>query len=223
MKDFINAKFSTLSYIFTALLVCFFLVVFRIKTTHEFFGLFLIWNLFLAFIPLGIAWWISNCKPLAQNAFYKGFFTFLWLLFLPNAPYVLTDFVHLERKSDLQFIYDFTLLTFFSLFSLYMGLLSLVVMHEFWKPKLKKKVLQILPFLIFTLCGYGIYLGRILRFNSWDLFTRPLTLFKEVAYFIKHPFENWPILAISLFLGLMLTVMYNLLKPFLINANDTQP
>ena len=125
MKDFILNKYNTLKYLFGALLLCFFLLVFRIKTTHDFFGLFLVWNLFLAFVPLGVAWYMQH-RGTQLNSISKYTLLVLWLLFLPNAPYVITDVIHLSYSPSNWFIYDGITIGVFALLSLYFGFQSSV-------------------------------------------------------------------------------------------------
>lgn len=112
MKDFILKKYPTLKHLFAALMLCFFLLVFRIKTTHDYFGLFLVWNLFLAFIPLGIAWYVEAQAQLAKQELQLFTALAVWLLFLPNAPYVITDLIHLSYSPEEWFWYDVVTIVF---------------------------------------------------------------------------------------------------------------
>jgi len=144
--------------------------------------LFLIWNLFLAVIPIVFAAAAENTKKKSLVIIYF----ILWLLFYPNAPYFVTDFIHITRlnffmKSNLYNMDQWLILitvTIGFLISLFSGFVS----FDKIKNKLLKnnKILETLfVILISLLSGYAIYIGRFLRFNSWDIL-RPVYLIKEL-------------------------------------------
>ena len=211
MKDFILNKYNTLKYLFGALLLCFFLLVFRIKTTHDFFGLFLIWNLFLAFVPLGIAWYLQHKKS-HINSVLKYALLVLWLLFLPNAPYVITDLIHLAYSPLNWFIYDGITIAAFALFSLYFGFQSLIEVRKLFKPEIAEARLNIFTSGVLILCGFGIYLGRVVRFNSWDLITNPLDVFSTIGHYLINPIENKSVWLFTLGFGIFLNFFFFLFK-----------
>ena len=211
MKDFILNKYNTLKYLFGALLLCFFLLVFRIKTTHDFFGLFLIWNLFLAFVPLGIAWYLQHKKS-HINSVLKYALLVLWLLFLPNAPYVITDLIHLAYSPLNWFIYDGITIAAFALFSLYFGFQSLIEVRKLFKPQIAEARLNIFTSGVLILCGFGIYLGRVVRFNSWDLITNPLDVFSTIGHYLINPIENKSVWLFTLGFGIFLNFFFFLFK-----------
>ena len=211
MKDFIITKYDTLKYLFGALLLCFCLLVFRIKTTHDFFGLFLIWNLFLAFVPLGIAWYLQHKKS-HINSVLKYALLVLWLLFLPNAPYVITDLIHLAYSPLNWFIYDGITIAVFALLSLYFGFQSLIEVRKLFKPEIAEARLNIFTAGILILCGFGIYLGRVVRFNSWDLITNPLDVFSTIGHYLINPIENKSVWLFTLGFGIFLNFFFFLFK-----------
>ena len=224
MKTVFLQNYQHLKRLTFAAAVCALLIMARIKITHSLFGLFLIWNLFLALVPLGITWTMLYYKSLLQKPILLSLLTFIWVLFLPNAPYVFTDFVHLKMNTTGQYLFDFILILAFSSLALYAGLISVVAMQKIWKPKINSVMLHMLTFIIFCLCGYGLYLGRVLRYNSWDVLTNPLALLHDVWYFVINPFDNWPILVVSASLGLLLTLIYTVLKSLkLLNTDETNP
>ncbi|MEC8683477.1 MAG: DUF1361 domain-containing protein [Bacteroidota bacterium] len=211
MKDFIITKYDTLKYLFGALLLCLCLLVFRIKTTHDFFGLFLIWNLFLAFVPLGIAWYLQHKKS-HINSVLKYALLVLWLLFLPNAPYVITDLIHLAYSPLNWFIYDGITITAFAFLSLYFGFQSLIEVRKLFKPEIAEARLNIFTSGVLILCGFGIYLGRVVRFNSWDLITNPLDLFSTIGHYFINPIENKSVWLFTLGFGIFLNFSFFLFK-----------
>tara|TARA_R110002020_G_scaffold399444_2_gene609322 strand:- start:3 stop:506 length:504 start_codon:yes stop_codon:yes gene_type:complete len=161
-------------------------------------------------------------KSLLENRIPLSLLTFIWLLFLPNAPYLFTNFVHLGMNTTVQYIFDFLLILAFAILAIYAELISVVELLKIWKPKINRAVLQILTFVIFCLCGYSLYWGRILRYNSWDVLTNPLILIQDVWYFVINPLANWPILVVSIILGLVLILIYTALKQLIeLNTDET--
>jgi len=221
MKDFIITKYDTLKYLFGALLLCLCLLVFRIKATQDLFGLFLIWNLFLAFVPLGIAWYLQH-KRLHINSVLKYALLVLWLLFLPNAPYVITDVIHLSYSPLNWFIYDGITIAAFAFLSLYFGFQSLIEVRKLFKTELAESWLNILTAGVLILCGFGIYLGRIVRFNSWDLITNPLDLFSTIGHYLINPIENKSVWQFTLGFGIFLNFSFLLFKMWKQNRLSTK-
>lgn len=211
MKDFILNKYNTLKYLFGALLLCFFLLVFRIKTTHNFFGLFLVWNLFLAFVPLGVAWYMQH-RSTQLNSISKYTLLVLWLLFLPNAPYVITDVIHLSYSPSNWFIYDGITIGVFALLSLYFGFQSLIEVRKLFKTEIAETWLNALTVGVLILCGFGIYLGRVVRFNSWDLITNPLDLFGTISLYLINPIEHKSVWIFTLGFGIFLNFGFFLFR-----------
>ena len=207
MKNFILKKYTILKYLFAALLLCFLLLTFRIKTTHDYFGLFLVWNLFLAFIPLAIAWYVE-----AQHRLYKTRLKMIagavWILFLPNAPYVITDLIHLTYSAPNWFWYDVITISAFAMLSLYLGFESIRVWRRLYAEILSTHLLNLATAAVLMLCGFGIYLGRVVRFNSWDLLTQPDDLAYTILQFLLNPIEHkWVWIFTGLF-GLFLNLGY---------------
>ena len=135
--------------------------------------LYLIWNLFLAWIP----YVISSCfikKEMAMNRFIPFFI--LWLLFFPNAPYLVTDALHLVSSLPVMLWYDSLLLFFFGWIGLFLGMLSLFRIHQYFQVHFSRLVSELGVFIVCFISGFGIYLGRFERWNSWDLFISPLGL-----------------------------------------------
>lgn len=148
--------------------------------------LFMIWNLFLAAIPLGI----SIIMPLLRTRVAMVLVLPTWLLFFPNAPYVLTDLIHLHLRPNVPSWLDLLMLLSFGLVSLWMGFQSLRLM-QVWVAR-RSGVLVGWCFVggSLFLTGFGIYLGRFLRWNSWDLVTRPWHLFADVGDRLINPLEH---------------------------------
>lgn len=133
--------------------------------------LYILWNIFLAFIPF----FISSILSLntSKDNIFKLFFVIgfiLWFIFLPNAPYVVTDFIHLGRFRVVPPMYDMFLLFTSAWVSLLMGLHSITQMEKMLLLKFRSRVVHFIMIVIILFASFGVYLGRYLRFNSWDLF-----------------------------------------------------
>ena len=139
---------------------------------------FLIWNLFLAWIPFIIAYftytvsinrkWIYVVIPVAA---------FFWLIFFPNAPYILTDFQHLAGEwRGVPVWYDVMLLIWFAFTGLLLGMVSLFLMQEIIRREFGRWVGWAFVALVTGLSSAGIYMGRFLRWNSWDILQNPAGL-----------------------------------------------
>ncbi len=188
------------------------LLVFRMKLTHSYFYLFLVWNLFLAGIPFIITQ-IMKYYSLWRTSLWQKMLLFLtWLLFLPNSPYIITDLVHLHNDHSNLLWLDLFLVFVFALNGLLLGLASLIDMYGFIAEKYSQKVSLFATFSICLLSGYGIYLGRFLRFNSWDILTKPVDLFEQIVNSLFQP-KVW---AITLAFGGLLWVLFSVLRSALV-------
>jgi uncharacterized membrane protein len=137
---------------------------------------FLIWNLFLAWIPFMISYFtytITSQRRLIYLVIPLA--SFLWLIFFPNAPYILTDFQHLARPSaELPVWYDVIMLIWFGFTGLLLGVVSLFLMQEIVRREFGHWTGWAFVALVTALSSTGVYVGRFLRWNSWDIFNNPM-------------------------------------------------
>jgi uncharacterized membrane protein len=139
---------------------------------------FLIWNLFLAWIPFMIAYF-TYAASLRRKQIYivVPIAAFFWLIFFPNAPYILTDFQHLAGVwRDVPVWYDVMLLIWFAFTGLLLGMVSLFLMQEIIRREFGRWVGWAFVALVAGLSSAGIYMGRFLRWNSWDILQNPAGL-----------------------------------------------
>ncbi|MEO9893460.1 DUF1361 domain-containing protein [Aurantibacter sp.] len=186
----------------------FLLLLFRIKITHSYFYTFLVWNLFLAAIPFFITQVMKYYSTWKNSKPQKILLFVTWLLFLPNSPYIITDLIHLHDHNSILKWLDLFLVFVFALNGLLLGLLSLLDMYVYIKNESSKTKAHISIFLISVLSGYGIYLGRFLRFNSWDFLTQPLYLFEQIRISLTEP-KVW---AITIAFGGLLWILFLLMQ-----------
>jgi len=207
-------------------LSCLLFVVVRFGLTGHFMQGYLIWNLFLAIIPAGIASLgneyanrlaVIGKKP--SSSIVLGIF-FVWLIFYPNSPYIFTDFIHVVRRAGLGRLtaswlseydllwYDIVMNSAFAFTGHYFGLVSTYTIHAVMSRQYGRLSgwLMLLPPII--LSGFGIHLGRFSRFNSWDLVLHPIATSKIIMRSLKAPAALLFSMAFSLFIALSYIVFY---------------
>jgi len=178
----------------------------RVILTGNFYYFFLAWNLFLAWIPYLLSGIFRSLKKFEHNRWLATFVFGGWLLFLPNSPYLLTDLVHLSPRTGVPLWYDALLIVLFAWTGLLLGLISMIRVHRYIQASFSEWLSRLLLLVILLSCSFGIYVGRVLRWNSWDLVVRPLALMKSLSAQFLHPFHHLQscgmTLSFSLFLGL---------------------
>ncbi len=173
----------------------------------------LVWNLFLAVLPL--LWSTAfQAATVRGRPVLAGVFFSLWLLFLPNAPYLLTDVLHLKPGADVPMWYLLAVLLSCAGAGVLLGYFSLLTVHAVIEQKYGKRVGWTLAAGSLLLCGFGIYLGRFLRFNSWEVFTHPTRLLKIVAAQVSNPSAQPHPASVTLVYGSGLIIGYLALRGF---------
>lgn len=164
------------------------ILVTRIIWTDQIRFIFLAWNLFLAWVPLLITLFLNErMKAGSRNKYCFGLGLFVWLLFLPNAPYIITDLLHLKANTHVPIWFDSILIFSFALAGLLCGLFSLYLAHHIIDRLYNKVTGWVSIILCAGLTGFGIYLGRVERWNSWDLFTNPVRLLMDSLQQTTNP------------------------------------
>ena len=201
-------------FLFLSLLFSIILLIIRIKVTHSFFYLFLIWNLFLAAIPLIITVFISNNNRFSDQKIIFLISFIIWLLFLPNAPYIITDFLHFKWETKMPYWFDVLMLTTFALNGLILGLKSMMQMQELLAKHLSTKKIWLTMTVVCFMCGFGIYIGRFLRYNSWDIMVNPVLILNDITDRILYPLKHLKTWGMTFGFGTLLWILFGLLKEF---------
>src|SRR5689334_16567112 len=156
---------------------CASMIAVRLERTGSGYYRFLIFNLILAGVPL----FFSTVLRIATHRRFHWMVQLplyvLWMLFLPNAPYILTDILHLTRASHAPAWYDLALLLSCAGTGLLMGFLSLIDVQTIAARRVGQTWSWIFALVSLVLSGFAIYLGRFLRWNSWDVLIDPTRLF----------------------------------------------
>lgn len=201
-------KHSGLLLLLTAF--CISLLVVRAALTHSLFFFFLVWNLFLAYTPLAITSILINKVEWIENKRYFYPLFLCWLLLLPNAPYIITDFIHLQRELAVPVWFDVLLLISFSVSGLLFGLASMKHMFQILAAKLSPIRAKLVMVGVSLLSAYGIYLGRYMRYNSWDILHKPMTLVTDIFASLTDPSYYKASIGITLGFGTLLYLLFSL-------------
>jgi len=195
--------------LFALALFCLALLLVRAKITQSIYLFFLIWNLFLAYTPLGLSSLIMNRINIIEKWYFYPAFG-CWLLLLPNAPYIITDFVHLEKQTNVPLWFDILLIASFTVCGMLFGLASMKNMYTILSIKFSNKAATIVMAITCLLSGFGIYLGRFLRYNSWDILHKPFTLTADILHSLIAADTCKPAWGITLGFGTLLFLLFRL-------------
>jgi uncharacterized membrane protein len=166
-------------------------------------------NLALAWIGLFLAWLLT--KELANRRWlsWQNFgLTFLWLVFLPNTWYVLTDFVHIYPNGEVSQIFDIVLMSLLVFTGFILGFTSLFLVHRQLLARLSPLKSYLLIELAIATSSFAIYLGRDLRWNSWDVIKNPGGVLVNVSDRITDPFGSPRALNVTALFFMLISVIY---------------
>lgn len=203
-----TASFQKILFAFFAFIGA--LLVVRILYTGSLLYLFLVWNIFLAWIPFSVS---SLFRKIIDKSRWKQALLFCcWLAFFPNALYIVTDLVHLQMESTVPKWFDAVLLFSSSVVGLMMAFISLYRVEKYLQGIVHKKMLSPLIILILFLGSFGVYLGRFLRWNSWDIISNPFRLILSIGQRVIAPFDHLQTWGITLTFAVLFYLLYISLK-----------
>jgi uncharacterized membrane protein len=181
------------------------LVVAAVGYTGQWSYVRLLWNLFLAWVPLGLAWLALRPTRPWPLQLALGL---AWLLFLPNAPYLVTDLMHLRYRGPMPVQYDVVLLFAAALSGMALGLVSLQWMQRAVAARLGEWAGRLFALFCLGAAGFGVYLGRYGRWNSWDVLARPVALGRYLLAHLLHPRQHWQAWALTLLFAVLMLCAY---------------
>ncbi|MBD2702208.1 DUF1361 domain-containing protein [Spirosoma sp. BT702] len=179
-------------------------------TGNWWYFLMLDWNLFLAWFPLGV---VLVLRDLRANGNTVSWFRsrwlligslLLWLAFLPNAPYIITDLYHINHIPQPLLWFDTMSIFLYAFTGLLIGLYSTLLVHRMLRPLMVSWLSWMLILASQVLSGFGIYLGRFGRWNSWDILTQPSSLTKAVAF----AYQDHLSVKLTMAYGFVLVILY---------------
>jgi uncharacterized membrane protein len=189
-------------------LFCVALSVCRVLLAGTFGYLFLNWNLFLAFLP----WLLTSVVVLrkVKSRIAILLIMAIWLLFFPNCLYMLTDLIHLRQIADAPVWLDLIIVLSFAWAGLCYGFVSLMDIEGLLKERFHAapKFVAVLSVCMIYLAAFGIYIGRFLRWNSWDLFGNPTELIHDIFDRFTAPGYYSRVIGFTVLMGTLLNFMY---------------
>lgn len=184
------------------------LVVARAVYTGEIVFFFLVWNLFLAYVPYFISSWLQLHPAYIESRWRFAAAFVCWLLFIPNSFYIITDLFHLRNYFTAPMWYDLALILSFAWNGLLPGILSVRQMEKMTQLQVRFKSEFFFIFPIMFLNAFGVYVGRYLRFNSWDVLASPFGLIREIAEILLHPVTYHAAWGMIGCYSVLMTIMY---------------
>lgn len=176
---------------------------------------FMLWNLTLAWVAPIIAWMLAKRLQISRWRHWKNvLLTVLWLGFLPNSFYMVSDLIHVHQTGEVSVIFDAVLFTSFIFNGFIAGFIGMMLLHRelIRRIGVGRRIFVIVS--IFTICGYAIYLGRVLRWNTWDALVHPYGLLFDVSDNILHPLDHPQSFVVTLSFGLLISSFYFLAWEF---------
>lgn len=163
------------------------LLVARILFTQRFGQLYLVWNVILAWVPVLLALRVEALERKGRAGSWLFWVTAIaWLFFFPNAPYIFTDLKHLKPIMHSRWWSDLILILFFALIGLVLGFLSLHRMQHVVARRAGRIAGWSFVSVVAFLSGFGVYLGRFERWNSWDVIVNPFSLLGDSVNWIHR-------------------------------------
>jgi uncharacterized membrane protein len=170
---------------------------------------FLVWNLFLAWVPYLTS---LSASLLYQRDPRRWWYlllpSLLWLVFFPNAPYILTDLLHLQYRPPVPMWYDLGLLLIFAWTGLFLAVFSLRTMQMLVRTVVSSVISWLFVISVISLSGLGVYVGRFLRWNSWDLLFHPEAVLSDLLMRFTNPLQYAGTFGVSIMFALFLLVCY---------------
>ena len=186
------------------------LIVARMVYTGSSLYLFLVWNIFLAWIPCMISGVLK--RTTGQAKWKSALLFFCWLAFFPNALYIVTDLVHIDLETTVPKWFDALLLFSAAVLGLMLAFISLYRVEAFFSNSISSRFRAPLLVLILFLGSFGVYLGRFLRWNSWDIVSNPVDLLLSIGHRIVFPLEHMGTWAITLTFTIFFYLLYISIK-----------
>jgi uncharacterized membrane protein len=185
----------------------------RMLATGSFEYIFLPWNLLLAFIPYWITRWMTKNIGVITHRIKLFIILTVWLLFIPNSFYIITDLFHFTEIHSAPAWFDLLLIFSFAWNGIACGIISIRKIEILLKSLLQRKNISfILIFTVMWLNAFGVYIGRYLRFNSWDVITNPFALARDIFNMIIHPFQNMYPWGMTISYSIFMTLLYFTIK-----------
>lgn len=207
-KSWLHRRFTIHHWLLISCLFSLALLLARVIISGRLSYAFLAWNLFLGYIPFYISEWLGRHPKIITKRIKLVPLLFLWILFMPNSFYMLTDLFHLDDIEEGQSWFDLTLILSFAWTGILFGILSIRKMEILLKNSKGPLISGLVIFTVMWLNAFGIYIGRFLRFNSWDIITDPFSLITEVWTILFYPYDHRYVWAMSFCFAFLMLIIY---------------
>lgn len=180
---------------------------------------YLSWNLVLAWLPLLFAIRLSYVLRRKLWSSWEALsWSVLWLLFVPNSFYMISDFIHLQDIGPANAVFNALLLCSFVYTGVALGFCSLYLVHAQLLKRMSRLEAASWATLVLFICSVAIYFGRDLRWSSWAVFTNPggllFDMFNRIGHLASYPSMIWIILGFFVLLCTMYNLLWKCIKLF---------
>jgi uncharacterized membrane protein len=191
-------------------LACSAMLNYRVDRTGSSRYAFMSWNLFLAWIPLIVALAVELISSAPSRPLRRLLLPLsaVWLAFLPNAPYLATDLIHLTPAPGVPFAFDQAMLAGYAVTGVLIGLVSVLVMRDVVEAHAGRLLRQAFVPGSVLLAAFGTYVGRAIRLNSWEVFSSPARVLRETALYLSNPDLTAQAVSFTLFFAAFLLLAY---------------
>lgn len=176
---------------------------------HSISHAYFIWNLCLAWVPFGLVLWLKQLLRRKPWSSWEGLaVTAAWLAFLPNSFYMMSDFIHLADVSSGQLLFSDVVFSGFIYVGVILGFTSLYVVHLELRRRLSQRTAVVIIGLLLLLSSLAIYIGRDLRWNTWDILLDPAGMVFDLSMRLLHPVQYPQLLTVTLPFFVLLVSLY---------------
>lgn len=170
---------------------------------------YLVWNLGLAWIPLVLVLWLQRVlRGRLWSSWLPVVITVIWLSFLPNSFYMITDYIHLHELSRVNMLFDLVMFTSFIVNGVMLGYLSLFLVHQEFVKRLSRRTSAVFVAGVLLLASFAIFIGRDLRWNTWDVILNPASVIFDVSDRLINPSAHPQMLSTTLSFFVLLSSIY---------------
>lgn len=197
------------------------LFLIRVEQSENIRYWFLLWNLVLAWLPLGAVLILrERLKKTRWLTWQNIGLSLLWLGFLPNSFYLVSDLIHLHSTGEVSILFDVVMFTSFIFNGLVAGFASIFLIHVMLLKRLPRERVHALIGLVLFICSFAIYLGRDLRWNTWDILVNPAGILFDVSERVINPLTHSEVFSITALFFVLLTSIYAVCWQFIAALRD---
>jgi uncharacterized membrane protein len=186
------------------------MIIARMIYSGKYAFVFLVWNLFLAWLPFVIS---AGFKKIQHKQKWQQVLAFfIWLLFFPNALYIVTDLIHLDLETTVPKWFDAILLFTSCITGLLMAFISLLRVEKYLSCHFSSRMVNAQVIFILFAASFGVYLGRFLRWNSWDIVSNPFALLFSIIQHFVFPLQHLQTWGVTVMLTILFYLLYLTIK-----------